>query len=342
MAKSRLEPVLRSLAVAAAVLLAAVTPGTSSAASPDTCGGRDLLPEIASDAAAASRIAERSRDAVNGEAMLWRVRKEGAADSHLFGTIHLSDPRVVALPAKVEAALAGARHVALEIADLSPTALGQAIGKLRERVLFVDGRSLSRMLTAEELGVVRGVVRKTGFPDELAAVARPWLVTMLMALSDCERARAQSGAQPLDFVIGAKARAQGIPLTGLETLEDQLSAMAAVPEDDQLIALRASVAMLGLTEDLTETVLARYLARETGKVWPIQIELWRKHGYAPEAFASVRRELIEKRNLKMRDAALPLLAKGGAFIAVGALHLVGGDGLVSLLRRSGYEVTAAE
>ena len=44
----------------------------------------------------------------------------------------------------------------------------------------------------------------------------------------------------------------------------------------------------------------------------------------------------------MRDAALPLLAKGNVFIGVGALHLPGRDGLVQLLRDKGYTVTAVE
>ncbi len=44
----------------------------------------------------------------------------------------------------------------------------------------------------------------------------------------------------------------------------------------------------------------------------------------------------------MRDRALPLLGKGGAFIAVGALHLPGDKGLVALFREAGYTVTAVE
>jgi hypothetical protein len=44
----------------------------------------------------------------------------------------------------------------------------------------------------------------------------------------------------------------------------------------------------------------------------------------------------------MRDTSLPMLGEGGAFIGVGALHLVGKDGLVALYRAAGYTVTAIE
>ncbi|MDX2156599.1 MAG: TraB/GumN family protein [Hyphomicrobiaceae bacterium] len=89
-------------------------------------------------------------------------------------------------------------------------------------------------------------------------------------------------------------------------------------------------------------MLRRYLAREIAKVWPLQMEMWRQAGFDTAAFASFRRELLTVRNARMRDAALPVLAEGGAFIAVGALHLVGEDGLVALLRAAGFEVTPAE
>jgi hypothetical protein len=57
-----------------------------------------------------------------------------------------------------------------------------------------------------------------------------------------------------------------------------------------------------------------------------------------EAFAFVETKLIEKRNRLMFELADDLLKEGGAFIAVGALHLPGKDGLVELIRGSGYKV----
>ena len=52
--------------------------------------------------------------------------------------------------------------------------------------------------------------------------------------------------------------------------------------------------------------------------------------------------MINKRNHVMADRAARYLSKGGAFIAVGALHLQGQEGLVELIRRQGYTVTAVE
>jgi uncharacterized protein len=54
------------------------------------------------------------------------------------------------------------------------------------------------------------------------------------------------------------------------------------------------------------------------------------------------RSLLDERNFVMRDNSQALLAKGGAFIAVGALHLPGPNGLVSLYRQLGYRVSVVK
>ena len=51
------------------------------------------------------------------------------------------------------------------------------------------------------------------------------------------------------------------------------------------------------------------------------------------------RALLQDRNAIMAERAAPLLASGGAFIAVGALHLAGKTGLVEQFRADGYTVT---
>ena len=49
-----------------------------------------------------------------------------------------------------------------------------------------------------------------------------------------------------------------------------------------------------------------------------------------------------RRELDERLAALPLLQQGNAFIAIGAMHLLGKEGLVELFRTAGYTVTPVE
>ncbi|MBI3774645.1 MAG: TraB/GumN family protein [Gammaproteobacteria bacterium] len=51
-------------------------------------------------------------------------------------------------------------------------------------------------------------------------------------------------------------------------------------------------------------------------------------------------ELIDARNLRMLERMAPRLKEGKAFVAVGALHLPGDHGLLRLLEKAGYHVSA--
>ena len=53
---------------------------------------------------------------------------------------------------------------------------------------------------------------------------------------------------------------------------------------------------------------------------------------------SYRDRLLLDRNRRMFERMLPLVQRGNAFIAVGAGHLVGEDGLLRLLERRGFRV----
>ena len=307
------------------------------------CTGRDILAEIREQQPEEwLRIDAVAQRTINARSIFWRIDGPNGPPSHLFGTIHLSDDRVNALPVAVQLALGSATKVVLEVADLSPQNLEAAITRQQKLLVFGDDRSLETLLTPSEQVIARRAIEKAGMPGGALTALKPWVVNMTLSLSDCERRRARTGLKPLDLRLAEIAKQRGVPVLGLETLDDQLKALAAVPEDDQLTVLRAGLKLYERTDDLLETMVRRYLARELGQIWPMHETLWRQAGFPASAFASFQHELITTRNVRMRDAALPILAAGGAFIAVGALHLPGPIGLVELLRGAGFKVTAAE
>ena len=57
-------------------------------------------------------------------------------------------------------------------------------------------------------------------------------------------------------------------------------------------------------------------------------------------YAAFEEAMITARNRTMAAHAGPILDRGNAFIAVGALHLPGEKGLIELFRKDGYTVTA--
>jgi uncharacterized protein YbaP (TraB family) len=310
---------------------------------PVECHGIDMLPEIkAHNPKAYAHLEREGATAENGSAVLWRLERAGVAHSYVLGTVHLTDNRVTTLSDKVRNALEQSSAVVLEAADLSADATARALAEATKTTTYTDGRSLANMLTADEYEKVRATLSRAGVPTETARFYRPWVITMLLAVSDCERRKVQNGELVLDMKIAAEAKARGITVGGLETIEEQLAAMTSVPDDQQVGMLRASLKYVDRTDDLVETMVRLYLDRRIGATWDFQLVLAAQAGVGEASFAGFKQKLIVERNRKMRDGALPFLEKGGAFIAVGALHLPGKTGLIALLREAGYTAVAVE
>jgi uncharacterized protein YbaP (TraB family) len=198
------------------------------------------------------------------------------------------------------------------------------------------------MLRADEFEKVRATLHRAGVPTETARVYRPWVITMLIAASDCERRKIQNGELVLDMKIAAEAKSRGIEVAGLETIEEQLNAMTSVPDDQQIGMLRASLKYVDRTDDLVETMVRLYVDRRIGATWDFQLALAAQAGVSEDSFTGFKQKLIVDRNRKMLKGALPFLEKGGAFIAVGAMHLPGTTGLIALMREAGYTAIAVE
>jgi uncharacterized protein YbaP (TraB family) len=307
------------------------------------CRGVDMLAEMQTTSPDLYKtVMDESHRTINTEALLWRIEKTGTAPSYLLGTMHLSDPRISQLSAKAKEAIAHSKSVALEVADLSNKAVAAAMAKASNLLVYRDGETLNEQLSADEFKKVQQVVTKAGMPENASARLKPWLVSMLLATSDCERKQVASGAKVLDLQVAAEAQKDGLTVTGLETIEKQLQALASIPDDQQIAMLRVGLKYADRSDDLMETLVHMYLKRQIGAAMPFQLALAAESGVPASAFDGFKKALLIDRNARMCDAAEPLLENGNAFLAVGALHLVGSTGLVALLRERGYTVTAVE
>lgn len=307
------------------------------------CAGVDMLAEFErQDPDLYASVMENARRIENTEALLWRIDKAGSEPSYLFGTVHLSDPRVTTLSEQVKSALAHSKALSVEVADLSEPTVAKAMTNAADLLLYKDGRTLKEQLTPDEFQRVQDIVSKSGMPGEFAGMLKPWLVNMLLSVSDCERRHVSAGAPVLDIRLAEEAQKLGIPVNGLETIEQQLTALADVPDDQQIQMLKAGLAYASRTDDMMETLVQLYLKRQIGAAIPFQLALAAKAGAPASAFEGFKKLLLVDRNAKMRDGVLPLIENGGSFIAVGALHLPGKTGLVQLLRAAGYTLTPIE
>ncbi len=340
---SRLSrPAWHAAAAFAVVIGTALPAGAQSA----TCGGRNMLDELkASEPAVYAEIRKAADATKNSKALLWKIEQQDQPDrppSYLFGTIHLTDDRLHTLSPAVIEAMGSARRVALEVEDLSQRRIAEALAGMKKDVFLPAGATLDAKLSVAERQRAKVMLARAGMPADAMSRVRPWVAMAMTATSECEKSRQASGKRTLDAELAERAERHGIGTMGLETVESQFEAMAGVPEADQLALLKASLAGMDRINDMTETMVQIYLKRDLGLLLPLQMALAKKAGIDPKAFDSFQEHLLVVRNKRMRDRAVMHLQRGGLFIGVGALHLVGDTGMVALLEELGFTLTAVE
>ena len=304
-----------------------------------TCAGDDLRPAI--EAAAPGSLARLDAlMAENGDGRLWRVTSPGGAVSHLYGTMHVADPEIVRLGPEALDAFETATTVVIESTDiLDKEAAGRAMLARPETMFFMDGTDLGDLLDDEEEAVVAGALEGRGMSFEAVRNLKPWVLAAQLALPACMVA----GGDILDVDLARRAEASGREVRGLETALEQFEALSTVPMTLHVASLVDAARMGEGMEDVFATMGALYAEGRIGAIWPMMqlagetIGGMGREGSAADltAFEEI---VITRRNHTMAERADPMLREGGAFVAVGALHLPGPEGLVALLREHGFEV----
>ena len=275
----------------------------------------------------------------NAKALFWKIEKSGVAPSFLLGTAHVTDERITKLPAETQSQLDQASTVAVEVKDLTPANAAAAMLKLGPLLMVTPETRFDNLLTGPEKQQLIEGLGKAGVPESAALSLQPWLSGTMLSISACETARERSGLKALDMRIEADAKAKGIPVVGLETAEEQFRSMAGISRDAQIANLKLALEWRSQLDDFSETLISLYGQRRVASLFPLIEEMIGDPALAHLALDDFEVRLITDRNLRMRDRMLPLLEKGRAFIAVGALHLIDRNGLVELLRTAGYKLT---
>ncbi|WP_170317664.1 TraB/GumN family protein [Paroceanicella profunda] len=305
------------------------------------CGGEDRLSALRGDAPADYRSIFSAADAVpHGEGRFWTAEKAGRV-SWIFGTYHDADPEITTLPAPVEAALGEAQRVVVEITLDEMSQMEQDFAANPAQIFDLSGTPLSQKLSPQALEMLAGILPQYGMTLDMAQRMHPWFLSMLLAQPACALEAAQA-APVLDRRIMNEARDSGRQIIGLETGAEAMDAFRsgdARTEADLLELVivtsrdaenyRASSKKLYLDGDLQ--AIWEYGKYETYKVLPQE--------KADALIALFETRLIEGRNRKWLPKLEMELERGGAFVAVGALHLPGAAGVLQLLDDEGWTIT---
>lgn len=324
----------------ATLLFAATRAGAQEAVA---CTGKDMLAQMQREnPETLEHIKAEAAGVENGGALLWKIEKEGVDPSYLFGTMHMADPRVVELPDAAQAAFDASSTVVIETTEvLDPAKAMAAMLANPEMTMFTDGTTLFSLLPEDERVEAEAALNARGIAPASVQKMKPWIIAAMVALPACELARKSAGAPVLDVELARQAEASGKALGGLETIADQLGAMASLPMDFHIRGLVDTLKLGDRVDDMIETMIVLYLEGDTAMFWPFFRVTLQSDEETEAGFAAFEETMVTARNRTMAEHAAPFIDAGGAFVAVGALHLPGKEGLVALLRDAGYSIEPA-
>ncbi|OAP39083.1 polysaccharide biosynthesis protein GumN [Sinorhizobium glycinis] len=327
--------------LAASLFVVLFSLSKAEAAENTDCGGSNVLAELERSDPARLAAIRREADAVpNGKGLLWKIEGRGLAPSFLLGTMHVTDPRVLAMPAGGAEAYAGAKTVVVESDEIIDERKASAAILMRpDLTMFADNRTIDDFLEAKDRALLEEGLKARGIPLPLVARMKPWMIASFVALPACEFTRKAAGASFLDKKLAEDAVSQGKSLKGLESLVEQLSAMDSLPVEWHLRALIDTLALGRTIDDVLATMTDLYLAGDTGMIMPMMRSVAEKISPGDLGYADFEQRIIIDRNRIMAVRAEPILKEGNVFMAVGALHLPGKEGLVELLRQQGFTLT---
>ena len=262
--------------------------------------------------------------------LLWRLEPPGGGQaSYLLGTMHVADPRVLDVAPEVRAALAASDTAVFEVIDGTEEQLAAA-----GLMFYQDGRTLDAVLGPELWQATMAVARDYGLTSPLVRRYKPWGLLVLLSLPVEQMRLMMQQGTVLDTMLQDEARQAGKELVGLESAVEQVAVFDEAAEEDQ-IALLESKAENDLAFDL---MLAFYLERDLAGIVSVDEAL--EDSAEAEVLARFMDRLKTQRDRLMFERLQPLLDGRSLFIAVGALHLTGPEGLLERFAGAGYAVTA--
>lgn len=266
----------------------------------------------------------------NASGLAWRVTTADGACLYLVGTVHAARPDFYPLPAYITDAFDEAAVLVMEV-DTTAVDPAAAARFGRDNGTLTDGRTLEDLLGTKDWRRTSEWARQLGVPQHRLSRMRPWLAAVTLVSLEIRRMGLDS-ALGMEMHLATRAVERDMPIVELETLVEQLSALSNLSLKAETAFLKQSLTTPEEFESSVNTIVDSWLA---GDADAMRIVLEDSYEDAQEVYDAVMRA----RNLRWLPAIERMLASDQVhFVAVGALHMVGEDGLVRLLEERGYNV----
>lgn len=299
------------------------------------CNGTDLRDRLDPDQAAALEAAEAATLYAHGNH--WRARR-GDRVIHVIGTIHMPDPRLDPVVARLEPVVAAADLLFLEATEEDTKALEKRLTGT-DSLLLLKNTSLPELLDEAAWQTLAEAARARGIPPFMAAKMQPWYLSLVLALPGCAMELVSEG-QGLDTRIEGLAKEAGVARRSIEAIDTVFQVFNSDPLEEQLRLLQLGVFPEDLSADLLETTVNAYFDEAHSDAWQMSRLMTFAHLDLPETEIEALLDEMEQKLLIARNLAwieeIEAAEEARIVVAVGAAHLMGESGVLNQLEQRGY------
>ena len=258
----------------------------------------------------------------------YRAESADGRITFFYPSFHLRDSRV---PRPPMAMLDRVKRLVLEADIVAAKTHPEALTRY---ILSPQPLDLARLFTPAEIAGIRSRAACNGVAGPLVEKLRLSFIAMMIALP-CPKAEGGSYEEGVERA----AQERGLAITALESAEEEFAAMAALPDRLFIEEIKELAADADVEERLLDRMITLYNAGDLDALYDLATKNGLKKAADRKLFLD---KVLLERNRRMVHRLGDVLAQGDALVIVGALHFPGRDGIVDLLKRQGFKVTAID
>jgi len=279
--------------------------------------------------AAAWMLVGISAGADDGRHIFWEVKGKHNT-VYLLGSVHMLKAVDSALPSEALRAYAASKVLVMEL-DLNGVGSGDAalLDSSAELETLPEGQTLAATIGPQLYAQLLARTEPLGLDPEVVSHFQPWFAALMVQQLELTKSGFDAAAG-VDEQFALMAQADAKPIIGLETMDEQLGFFAHLSLEQQRQFLRSTLQDAATAESESNAVVGAWQHGDTVKLEQLLREGSRD---SPDIY----RMLTTDRNRRWLPRIVQLLnGDDNYLVVVGALHLIGHDGMVELLQRQGF------
>lgn len=263
------------------------------------------------------------------KALLWKITgKDIVKPSYLFGTIHMIGKEDFILTDLTKEGLEKTERITFEIDMADMNDMGKQMSMMMKA--FMDGgTTLKELLSEEDYKLVGDYFNKMGMPMMFLERIKPMFLSALTATDMSPNALQSGEIMSYEMELMKIAETQEKETGGLETMEFQMSMFDSIPYQAQATMLVEGIKNQDGGDEQFAEMVKMYKAQDINAMHKMIDEDEGGVGDYEEL-------LLINRNVNWIPIMAEMMTEKPTFFAVGAGHLGGQKGVITLLRAEGY------